>query len=126
MRARSGVRSVRIVAKLNDGAERSPDLPDATSELSEDQPTDCEHAELAQRVVSEGLSRAKTVEAVHRSPGRSVKGKSQARKVTSRTFKVDGYRIVVENKRGVDPKTLADALEAAAGELRAETEGSNS
>jgi ParB family transcriptional regulator, chromosome partitioning protein len=70
---------------------------------------------VAAQVVSEGLSRAETVEAVKRVSGRSkskAKGRG-ARKPTSRVFRLAGYRITVENRRGLERQTLAVALKDA-------------
>jgi hypothetical protein len=83
-------------------------------------------ADLVDRVIGEGLSRAETAEAVRRASGRpKAKGQAgRARKVTSRTFrKVAGCTVTVENARGLDPgvirAALADALARADAELSA-------
>jgi ParB family chromosome partitioning protein len=86
-----------------------------------------EQAELAARVVAEGLSRAETVEAVKRASkpaglkGRGGTGKGKARKITDRTFKTSvGYRITVENRRGIVADTLLSALLEVVGQLKTE------
>ncbi|AMV41003.1 ParB/RepB/Spo0J family partition protein [Planctomyces sp. SH-PL62] len=73
--------------------------------------------ELAERVVSEGLSRAETVEAVRvaavRAPSTVGKGRGAGRagKVpTTRTLRAAGCKITVENRKGVDDALLAAAL----------------
>lgn len=79
--------------------------------------------DLAARVVTEGLSRSETVEAVRRSSGRSIKGKgrggAKARRETSRVFRTaDGVKITVECRKGITPEALrsaADHLFSAAG-----------
>jgi ParB family chromosome partitioning protein len=74
--------------------------------------------ELAARVVTEGLSRAETVQAVRRSagakPGLKSRGASKVRKVTSRVYRrMAGCTVTVENGRGLDPRTIAAALREA-------------
>jgi ParB family transcriptional regulator, chromosome partitioning protein len=78
-----------------------------------------EQAELAARVVSEGLSRAETVEVVRQATGKGNKpargkgrGASQVlRKVTSRVFRTTtGPRITVEFRKGLDDVLVLAAL----------------
>ena len=72
-----------------------------------------EQAALADRVVSEGLSRAETVEAMRRASGRSARGKGRGGcKPTTRVFRrVAGCTITVENGRGLqDPEMVRAAL----------------
>ena len=73
--------------------------------------------EVAARVVADGLTRSEAIEAVRQAAGRrssqkTRKGKgAKARKVTERTFRTsDGYRITVENRRGIELASLAAAL----------------
>jgi ParB family chromosome partitioning protein len=98
-------------------------LPPATAyEVSKlDDPE--EQAALAVRVVAEGLSRAETVEAMHRASGRSAKGKGRgARKPTTRVFRrAAGCTVTVENGRGLDPGTIRAALAEAVARLDAES-----
>lgn len=87
-------------------------------------------AEVAARVVAEGLNRAETVEAVRQVEGRArraggskSKGRAaiKARPVTSRTFKAEGgYRITVERGRGIEPAALLAALDEARARVAAE------
>jgi ParB family chromosome partitioning protein len=80
-------------------------------------------AELAARVVTEGLSRAETVAAARRASGKS-KGKARARKPTSRVFrKAAGYTVTVECPRGVDADGIRAALADILARLEAETTG---
>src|SRR5262249_42458217 len=85
-------------------------------------------AELVDRVLSEGLSRAETAEAVRQGSGRAggAKGKGRGggrgRKVTARAIRTGpGPRVVVEFKRGLTPEltraALADALARVDAEL---------
>ncbi len=76
-------------------------------------------SELAARVVSEGLSRAETVEAVHRARGRKAKGRG-ARKVTSRVFRSPASRVTVELRKGEGPALIRAALVDALATLDAE------
>ncbi|WP_165250358.1 ParB/RepB/Spo0J family partition protein [Paludisphaera soli] len=76
--------------------------------------------ELADRVVSEGLSRAEAVEAVRaaarKAPSTVGKGRGAGRpgKVsTARTLKAAGCKITVENRKGVDDARLVAALREA-------------
>ncbi len=66
-------------------------------------------AEVAARVVAEKLSRAETAEAVRRASSRSSR-KNRGRKTTARTFRVGGYKITVENRRGLDTESLRAVL----------------
>lgn len=80
-------------------------------------------AELAERVVNEGLTRSETVKAVQRAKpkGRGAKGKVVPRKVTERLFRTAAARVTIENRKGLDASTivaaLAEALDAARSEL---------
>ncbi len=78
-------------------------------------------AEIAARVVAEDLSRAETVEVVRRATDRKAadpkapgiakgRGAASAKPKTSRVLKAAGYKITVENRRGVEDATLAAAL----------------
>jgi ParB family chromosome partitioning protein len=76
--------------------------------------------EIADRVVSEHLSRAETIAAVRAaartSPAQPGKGRAAgpARKVpTTRTLRAAGCRITVEHRKGVDDELLAAALREA-------------
>jgi ParB family chromosome partitioning protein len=101
-------------------------LPPATAyEISKvDNPI--EQAALAALVVSKGLSRAETVEAVReRKPGK-VKGRGVAkgRKVTSRVIRTEtGPRVTVEYGRGLDDALIISALENALEQARARRNG---
>jgi ParB family chromosome partitioning protein len=85
--------------------------------------------ELAARAVAEGLNRAEVVEAVRRttrpaSKGRGAKGKA---KRTSATIKATaGYKVIVENRRGVDDDGIIAALTEALDQARARREGRGS
>jgi ParB family transcriptional regulator, chromosome partitioning protein len=83
-------------------------------------------AKVAARVVAEGMSRADTVAAVRRASGASSKPKGRgatkgkARKVTSRTFRVAGSKLTIENRRGLDVPAIVAALRAALDQAEAE------
>ena len=73
--------------------------------------------EVAARVVADGLTRSEAIEAVRQAAGRrpsqkTAKGRgAKARKVTERTFRTSaGYKITIENRRGIEPASLAAAL----------------
>jgi hypothetical protein len=75
---------------------------------------------VAARVVSEGLSRAKTVEALNRSMRARAKAK-KTRVVTERAIKAgDGYVVRLERKKGLTEPGMIAALEAALAVIRAE------
>jgi ParB family chromosome partitioning protein len=70
-------------------------------------------AELAERIVSEGLSRAETVAAVKQASGRPARAKGKggrAGKVTERVLKTSAGRVTVENRKGLTPESLRTAL----------------
>ena len=79
--------------------------------------------ELAERVVSEGLSRTETVAAVKaaqssaRTKGRGVKPKS--RKATERVFRTGNGKLTLENRRGVDDAVALAALREATAQVEA-------
>lgn len=82
---------------------------------------------LAERVISEGLNRTETIEAVRsvarKTPSSVGKGRGggRPRKVqTSRTLKAAGCKITVEHRRGVDDDLLATALREALEQLEAQ------
>jgi ParB family chromosome partitioning protein len=82
--------------------------------------------EIADRVVSEHLSRSETIEAVRavakRTPAKPGKGRGvrRTRKVpTSRTLKAAGCRITVEHRKGVDDDLMAAALREALDQVEA-------
>ena len=83
-------------------------------------------AEVADRAVAEGMSRAEVVEAVKRakpSKGRGGKAKAKPRK-TSATIKThDGYKVTVEHRKGVDDESLVAALETALDVARSRLHG---
>jgi ParB family chromosome partitioning protein len=90
-----------------------------------DDPTD--QAEVAARVVAEGLSRAETVEAVRKAASRpreaSGKGRgARPRKVTERAFRTEaGPRVTVEFKRGLDDASIRAALLEVLAQIPAES-----
>jgi ParB family transcriptional regulator, chromosome partitioning protein len=77
--------------------------------------------ELTRDEVKATVRRAQAEGSRDRTKGRGAK--SKPRKVTSRTFKAAGYRIAVENRRGVEPVTLATALRDVLGQVEAELQG---
>jgi ParB family chromosome partitioning protein len=81
-----------------------------------------EQAVLAGRVIAERLTRAETVEAVHRASGRLAGRKGRgARGPTTRAFRrAAGCTVTVENRRGLDPATIRAALVEAIARLDAE------
>lgn len=99
-------------------------LPPATAyELSKVSDPE-ERAELAQRVVAEGMTRSETVDAVRRASGKPKgRGAGKGRKMTSRVFrKAAGCTVTVENGRGLDVDTVRAALTAALASIEAEAE----
>jgi ParB family chromosome partitioning protein len=92
-------------------------------------------AEVAEQVVTKGLSREETVEVIRqaterkraRAGGDQTKGrgasKGKPKPVTSRLFKTtSGIRITAERSKGIEPALLLLAVEEVAAKLRAELE----
>jgi len=115
-----------LPAAVQDQVERGA-LPPATAYEVSKLADPAAQAEVAARVVAEGLSRADTVAAVRqvvhgarRSKGRG-ETKGKGRKVTSRTLRTpDGYRVTVEHRKGVEPPAILAALLAAVDQIKAE------
>ena len=88
-----------------------------------------EQAEVADRVVSGGMSRAEAVEEVRRvaATGPRAKGQGKGAKVKSPkswTIRTSaGFKVTVEHRKGFEPAALLAAVEEAAAKLRAEVEG---
>jgi len=82
-----------------------------------------EQAEVAGRVVSEGLSRGEVLKTVRaRSTPNKPKGRGgKPRKVTERSFRAAGCRVVVENRKGVDPSTIRAAMTEILAQIDAES-----
>jgi ParB family chromosome partitioning protein len=115
---------LELPAAVQDQVEQGALAPSAAYEVSKlDDPA--AQAELAVRVVAEGLSRAETVAAVRRASGRSAqdkgRGADKGRRVTARTFRTKtGPRVTVEFRKGLDLATVVAALEQALSAARAE------
>lgn len=120
----SVVRALKLLdlpAAVQEQVEQGTLSPATAYEVSKlDDPE--EQAALADRVVTEGLSRAEAVEAVRRASGRSARGKGRgARRPTTRVFRrVAGCTVTVENGRGLDSETIRAALVEAIAHLDAE------
>jgi ParB family chromosome partitioning protein len=89
---------------------------------------DATRRELADRVVAGELTRDQVVERVRRETGRTASGKgrgakAKARKATSKTFRAAGYRVTVENRRGVDDREIVAALREIADQVEAAGRG---
>ncbi len=86
-----------------------------------------EQAAIAERITAENLTRQEAGEIIEQArasrPEGSRKGraggkgrggaKGKPRKITAETFRTPAGRVVVENKRGLEPSTVVEALEAA-------------
>jgi ParB family chromosome partitioning protein len=106
-------------------------LPPATAyEVSKLEDPD-DQREVAARVVSEGLSRADTVEAVKKasraSRGRGASkalGNAKVRKITERTIRTTiGIRVTMGSRKGLDGGSMIAALREAVSKLEAEQGG---
>jgi ParB family transcriptional regulator, chromosome partitioning protein len=120
------VRALKLLdlpAVVQEQVEQGTLSPATAHEVSKLDDPD-EQATLADRVISEGLSRAETVEAVRRASGRPTRGKGRGvRKPTTRVFRrVAGCTVTVENGRGLDPATIRAALAEAIARMDAESE----
>jgi len=86
-------------------------------------------ADLAERAVTERLSRADVVEAVRRTAGRADRAKGRGvagkpKKVTSRTMKTTGgAKVTVERAKGLDDAGTVDALRDALRQAEQRLEG---
>jgi ParB family chromosome partitioning protein len=85
-----------------------------------------EQVALAERVASEGLSRADVAEAVRaaRPRGKGGRARPKARKVTRMSFRTPAGKVTIENGRGMDDDTARAALRAALDRLDAQGERS--
>jgi ParB family chromosome partitioning protein len=83
-----------------------------------------DQAEVAARVVAEGLNRAEVARAVKSRTSPSKKGRGgRPAKVTERSFKTAaGPKVTVEFRRGLDPGLIRAALLQAVGTLDAEAD----
>jgi ParB family chromosome partitioning protein len=78
-------------------------------------------AELAVRVVAEGLSRQETVAEVRRAAGRPAKAKSKGKKLTPRVFRSPTARVTVELlRRAAGTEAMLELLREAVRTLEAE------
>jgi len=104
---------------IQDRVEQGTLSPGTAYEISKHNDPEVQE-EIAERVVSDRMSRAETIEAVRtaskRHPSSPEKGKGSGaskRSPTTRTLRAVGCKITVENRRGVDDALLAEALRAA-------------
>lgn len=121
------VRLLALPAAIQDAVAVGEMAPTTAFELTKLADPEAQ-ADVAARVVAEGLNRAEVVEAVReqatRSP-RSGKGrgaKAKPRKTTA-TIRTAAGKVTVENRRGVDDETLEAALVEALGTIRARGAG---
>jgi ParB family transcriptional regulator, chromosome partitioning protein len=115
-----------LPAAVQDQVERGALSPATAYEVSK-LPDPESQAEVAARVVAEGMSRADTVAAVRqvvhraRQPKGRGASKGKGRKVTARSFRTpEGPRVMVEFRRGLDGSILVAALRAALDQAEAE------
>ncbi len=105
-----------------ESGELAPSVAYEVSKL--DDPDD--QSEVAERVISEGLSRAETVEAVRKAAGRpraaANKGRgAKPRKVTERIIRTTaGTRVTLENRKGLDRAAVLAALDEVRARVAAE------
>jgi ParB family chromosome partitioning protein len=123
-------RAVRLLGLPEDLQERvaAGDIPPSVGSELVRVEDDATRRELADQVVAGELTRDQVAERVRREAGRSSGGKgkgekAKVRKVTSRTGKVDGYRLTAENPRGILPDALVAALRKFADSIEAEQRG---
>ena len=81
--------------------------------------------EVANRIVSDGLTRDEATEAKSPAGGAMGRGerkpKAKPRPVKSRVFKTEpGIRIIAERAKGIDPVALLAAVDEVAAKLRSE------
>lgn len=118
------------------------DLPEAVQAKVEDGTLDpskayviakledpAEQVELAERIVSEGLSRDEAVEVVReakvRKPSKTAekgRGPKVAKLPTERTIKVDRFKVTVSSRKGFDVETWLEVMQAALDQIREQVE----
>jgi ParB family transcriptional regulator, chromosome partitioning protein len=114
-----------LPAAVRERVESGQIAPSVAYEVSRLEDPDAQ-AEVAARVVAEGLSRAETVEAVKRAASRpragGAKGRgAKVRKVTERVIRTTaGTRVTLENRKGLDVPAALAALDEARARLAAE------
>ncbi|CAN5620141.1 hypothetical protein BH23PLA1_BH23PLA1_40150 [soil metagenome] len=111
---------------LQGRVERGDIAPSVGYELSKLDDSQAQ-AEVADRIIKEGLTRGEAVQTIRQMEGRPKTGKAKKgrggkpRKITSRTFRlVNGYKVTVDRPAGIEPETLAAALEQALAMVRSE------
>jgi ParB-like chromosome segregation protein Spo0J len=110
------------------GRIESGELAPATAYELTKLPTPEAQAEVAARVVAEGLSRDETVEIVKRTTGRMSKGrggraKGKPKLPTSRVIRTEGdLRVTIEARKGFDVPTLLGVLLEAVERVRVEAQ----
>jgi ParB family chromosome partitioning protein len=106
---------LELPAAVQDQVERGEMSPATAYEVTKIEDPE-ERAEVAARVVSEGLSRAETIEAVKRaSPSRKAgaskgRGASKPSKPVVKTFRAPNGRVTIELRKGLDASELAATL----------------
>lgn len=98
----------------------------AAYEISKLQIAD-EQREVADMVISEGLDfKATAAEVARRKDSRTGRGGKTAkmRRTTSRTFRVAGAKVTIEDRRGVDDATIRTALEGVLAQLNIQSQAS--
>lgn len=112
--------------EVQDRVEQGTLSPATAYEVSK-LPDSRAQTEVAARVVDENMTRAEAIEVVRRAAGttpqsgkgRGVGARAKSRKVTSRSFRVAGCKLVIENRRGLDDRLIEAALEEALAQVRA-------
>jgi ParB family chromosome partitioning protein len=116
---------LELPVAVQDQVERGEMSPATAYEVTKIEDPE-ERAEVAARVVSEGLSRAETIEAVKRaSPSKKAgsskgRGASKPAKLVVKSVRVPSGKVVVELRKGLDSSgiegALLEALEAIRGQ----------
>jgi ParB family chromosome partitioning protein len=116
-----------LPAVVQERVESGQLAPSVAYEVSKLEDPD-DQAEVAARVVAEGLSRAETVEAVKRAASRPRAGGSKGRGgrpklPTERSVKTTGgVKVIAQARKGLDLSAWLEALEEAALQVRAKLE----
>ena len=112
---------------VQDHVESGGLAPSVAYELSKIDAPDVQ-AEIASRVVAEGLSRAETVEAIRRVASKPRAGgskggaaiKARSKRPTVRAIRTTSAKVTIEFRKFVEPVEVIAALEEATARLRAE------
>jgi ParB family chromosome partitioning protein len=113
---------LELPAPVQERVESGELAPSVAYEVSRVQNPD-EQARLVDQVLAGGMTRDEAVAEVRRTAPTRTNGKTKGkvpRKLTERTFRAAGYKVTVENRRGIEAGSLVAALTEILAAVRAE------